>query len=217
MNKIQIPKLIAGLILLGLGLLTLLGCQPTPYTEEASIEVTLEPTPVLSDAEVATATETTSPTETPLATSETVKTQPTESAKPTPSVPSDTTIPESAAPDSSEPLIVYERSGGYAGLTDHWEIYANGRITNSNGQEWQADPADVAQLLTEIAAAEFFTLEASYIPKNACCDLFTYSITVTDGTQTFTTTTVEQAASAPDNLWTTLDLVQAFIMDNTVN
>ncbi len=223
MNITRTSKIFIGLVLLSIGLITLLGCQPTPTFEGEPVAVTLEPTPVLSNVETAVATETTSPTdiplptETPVATNDTAKTEPTKPSKSTPTITSDAAKPESIAPDTAEPAIIYERTGGYAGLTDHWEIFADGRITNSNGREWAVDSTDVTQLHNEITALGFFSLESRYIPKNECCDRFTYSITVTSSTQTFTITALEQAKAAPDSLWTTLDLVQTFIAENTAN
>lgn len=198
-----------------IGLITLIGCVPATGVESTAVP---ETTNVLATA---VATETIPPTEIPLPTDTPEIVSTTESAKMSPTDPPKLTeeAPKPTAPDSAEPAIIYERSGGFAGLTDRWQIYSDGRITYNNGNnrvmEWQAEPADVAQLHEEIVAADFFALESSYVPKNACCDLFTYSLTVTNGTQTLTTSTVDQEPSTPDNLWMTLEFVQTFIMDNT--
>ncbi len=232
MNQKRIITILTTLALFSIALFTLFGCQPT--TGEPAAESSTA-TPMLSTVEVAVTTATEAgalaeapqTTQAPTATTVVVETATqTEKMEPT-TAPSEATDaatteavkPESTAPDSATPIIVYERSGGYAGLTDRWEIYADGRITYDNGNnrvmEWQADPADVTQLHAEIIALDFFALESNYVPKNACCDLFTYSITVTDGTQTHTTTTVDQEPSTPDSFWVILDMVDTFIMANT--
>lgn len=221
MYKKQMTSLITASILFCVGLFTLISCQPTPYFEETPVEVTFVPTAVATKAnalaDAPKATETMAATSTPdnpaTPTTKMLPTAPPEATEPAPNA----AIPESEASKDSEPIMIYERTGGFAGLTEQWEIYADGRIANNNERAWQANPADVTELQADIIALDFFALEASYIPKTACCDRFSYTLTLTYGTQSHTTTTIEQTESAPDNLWAALDLVQTFLTETTAN
>lgn len=97
-------------------------------------------------------------------------------------------------------VITYQMSGGFAGITQQWAIYADGRITRSDGREWQITPAEVEQLLADIKAAGFFDLGDSYMSLNTCCDRFTYVITVNSDDQTKTVTTIDAAPNIPEGL-----------------
>jgi len=46
-----------------------------------------------------------------------------------------TPSPDKAAMEAeAEPMIVYERGGGIAGVSEKWSIYATGKITKQNGE-----------------------------------------------------------------------------------
>jgi len=97
-------------------------------------------------------------------------------------------------------VITYQMSGGFAGITQQWAIYADGRITRSDGREWQITPAEVEQLLADIKAAGFFDLADNYMPLNTCCDRFAYALTVNSDGQTKTVTTIDAAPNVPEGL-----------------
>lgn len=97
-------------------------------------------------------------------------------------------------------VITYQMSGGFAGKTQQWAIYADGRITRSDGREWQITPAEVEQLLADIKAAGFFELGDSYMPLNTCCDRITYTLTVKSDDQVKTVTTMDAAPNVPEEL-----------------
>ena len=127
-------------------------------------------------------------------------------------------VPEQESKSSAESedleedvVLVYKRSGGFAGLDEEFTIYANGRITSKDGREWWVEPEQVDLLLAELEQMGFFDLQPSYLPKNPCCDLFFYELSVYSGDQVWTVHTVDGAPGAPDSLWEMLDLVQMFL------
>ena len=56
-------------------------------------------------------------------------------------------------------------------------------------------------------AADFFNLDSEYLPEDQCCDRFVYVITITQGADTHTVTTID-AAEAPEGLF---DVIGVFL------
>jgi hypothetical protein len=115
---------------------------------------------------------------------------------------------ENMPPDA---VIVYQRSGGLAGRTEGWSIYTNGLVMSSDGKSGQVSPEEVADLLRQADAAGFFSWRDSYLPKNTCCDRFTYKLTVRMAGQTKTVTTIDAASEEPAELGTILDQVSRLV------
>lgn len=80
------------------------------------------------------------------------------------------------APVADETVIRYERSGGIAGRTSSWTIYANGRVVDGAGVEAKADPAKLAALLA--VARNPKTLALSSPSGRGCPDCFKYAVTI---------------------------------------
>lgn len=110
-----------------------------------------------------------------------------------------------------EAVIIYERSGGLAGVSEQWSIYPDGRILAGDGREWQVEPEQVKQLIGEIEASGFFDLSGQYMPRNPCCDRFTYSLVVRNGDKINRVTTIDAAPDVPGSLWEALGAVRSFI------
>ena len=135
-------------------------------------------------------------------------------------VPTPTTSTESEAPkgesdmaekDDSEALIIYRRSGGFAGVEEEWRIYADGRIEGPEGSQ-QGDPAQVQALLAQMTTSDFNSLADSYVPLDNCCDRFTYAITLQleDGTKTVQTT--DDIPDQPEQLTQILDSLNNLLL-----
>jgi hypothetical protein len=152
------------------------------------------------------------------------------SSLPTPAVPEVTVTPSAGTSVSSrteaespvpgklteaggEAAIVYRRSGGFAGVSEQWIIYADGRITAGNGRQWQVKPERVEQILDDIQALGFFEMKGRYMPLNTCCDRFTYEITVRRGGVVHTVVTMDAAPDAPVALWQILEKVSSLLVD----
>ena len=97
-------------------------------------------------------------------------------------------------------IIIYGRSGGFAGLQQEWTIHANGQIDLPDGSQKQVDAAQVQALFDTVTTANFQSLNESYMPKNTCCDLFTYTVTVQAGNERQTITMMDEAPNVPAEL-----------------
>jgi hypothetical protein len=111
-------------------------------------------------------------------------------------------------------VIIYQRSGGFAGVHEQWTVYPDGRITASDGREWQVAPERVDQLLADIEALGFFEMSGRYMPLNTCCDRFTYEITVRSGDRVHTVTTIDAAPNTPAELWRVIDEISRLVTDS---
>lgn len=136
---------------------------------------------------------------------------PTEIIIPTDVPPGTETRNASEPSDLSDTVIVYNRSGGFAGLQQEWTIYSDGRIILPDGSQKQIDPTQVQAVFDAIATANFQSLKASYVPKDTCCDRFTHVITVQTGGETHTVTTVDQAPDEPVELAAVLEAINELI------
>jgi hypothetical protein len=112
--------------------------------------------------------------------------------------------PVSSEAVTEEPVITFSRSGGFAGLNQTFLIYADGRIVGANGEVRQVSPEQVVAVLQQIEAAGFFELDASYLPRDICCDRFSYEITVQTPTQSRSVVTMDGVENQPDGLTMTL-------------
>ncbi len=118
--------------------------------------------------------------------------------------------PATPTAETAEEIIIFARSGGYAGLNEEWTIYSDGRVINQTGAVWQTTPQAVTQLQTDIINSGFLELEENYLPKDPCCDRFTYTLTLIVAGETYQTTTIDATPTTPDAFWNSLGSVQDF-------
>lgn len=121
---------------------------------------------------------------------------------PAPTRPLPTATPAPVAPPSrgapaDGASIVYVRSGGIAGATLKWSIYADGRVITDKGEERRVDPAKVADALSRIEALKVFDLDGAGAPGPGCPDCFKYTVTVSIGGKTATFSTFDAAPNTP--------------------
>lgn len=114
---------------------------------------------------------------------------------------------------SEETVIVYGRSGGFAGLQQEWTIHADGQINFPDGSQKQADPEQLLTVFDAVQAANFSSLNAAYLPEDTCCDLFTYTVTVQTGSETHTITMMDNAPNVPDGLTAVFQSIDALIQN----
>jgi hypothetical protein len=106
--------------------------------------------------------------------------------------PTATQAPAAVTP-TVEPLVVaaLEKSGGLAGISTQLVVWDDGRLELSGGRPGQelrtgqATPKQVAALQAIVDSPEFQALNDQYMPKDTCCDLFTYVLSA--GPRTITT------------------------------
>ena len=114
------------------------------------------------------------------------------------------TVPENA-------VIVYSKEGGFAGITETWTIYADGRILGNEGQNLEVPPQVVDGIVSLAGGAGFFDLKNNYLPENTCCDFFIYTLTVRNCEQAHTVVTMDDAPGTPEELWQILEAVQILL------
>jgi hypothetical protein len=172
---------------------------PTPPAETtlaAPVQVSATPTPMAQATPSTAGQISPRPTPTPVTASPGSTAESPATSQPAAEQPA----PDRPAKITGEAMIIYRRSGGFAGVDEQWTIYPDGRITANDGGEWQVTVAQVEQLLRDIEALGFFDLDSRYMPFDTCCDRFTYEITVRSGDRVHTVTTIDAAPNTPPEL-----------------
>lgn len=88
-------------------------------------------------------------------------------------------------------------TGGIAGVDETWSLAADRIITGPAGETGTMSDAGLEAVREAMAAADFFALDAEYLPADTCCDRFTYVISLSDGSRTHTITTLDDAGAPP--------------------
>ncbi len=99
--------------------------------------------------------------------------------------------------DIGDAVIVYRRSGGFAGISEQWRIYPDGKIVNGDGRGFRVPEERVKELLLTIEALGFFEMPDSLGPLDACCDRFIHEITVRRGDEVKKVATVDADPMLP--------------------
>jgi hypothetical protein len=138
---------------------------------------------------------------------------------PTPA-PAGEATPSKGSGESKGLLLVYERSGGLAGVQQVYEIYADGRVVAKDDRQsanatMQADAESVKELIMAIERAGFFDLKESYLPLNKCCDRMTYRITIYRNGEAKTVTTMDGVENPPEALVQVQAALAAFLQKAT--
>lgn len=121
--------------------------------------------------------------------------------------------PEVTVPPGA--IIVFQRSGGIAGLDENWIIYSEGRLVSAEGKEWQVDPREIAILASGIEELGFLDLRDSYLEWNSCCDRFSYTLTLKTAGSKKTVTWIDANPEIPVNLLAIQERIQGFIQDRS--
>jgi len=116
-----------------------------------------------------------------------------------------------------EPVIVFQRSGGFAGVTEEWSIYADGKIAKKDGKELTVASAQVTALLAAIDTAGFYEMKAGPGAggPTSCKDCFTYQLTVTSNKKSNTITVQEGAKDIPEAFWNILKQITDLTASDT--
>jgi hypothetical protein len=76
--------------------------------------------------------------------------------------------------------IKFERFGGFAGVHEKYEIYQDGRISDSKGRITRVPLARVESLIHRIRALDIPNSRRIDLPAEMCSDCFHYRITMRD-------------------------------------
>lgn len=126
-----------------------------------------------------------------------------QSANPTPVTPS--------KGGGNEAVIVYERSGGFTGQTDSYQVYADGRIVSGKGDERSVTPEEVEEALGAIEKAGFFDDQEPVSPKGTCNDCYTYTIQANYEGKSHSMTVVDNG-QLPEDVWQVINAVEALVI-----
>lgn len=117
------------------------------------------------------------------------------------------------APASPDSTIIFERSGGIAGLHDKLTIDRDGGagLIRRNGEvRFQVDPRQHRKIRSALAAASFSKLKGDNLPERPQPDSFRYSVTYQGHTVVATDSTV------PSDLRPALGLLQEVVDSHRV-
>jgi hypothetical protein len=134
------------------------------------------------------------PTQAPEATA--APAQPTSLPAPTAPSKGNTGAPQPAG--AKDIVVIYQRSGGIAGIDETLTVYADGKLQLSSrgkAKEAQVAPADLSKLQELLASPEFAALEPRYPASGA--DLITYTVTVPAAGKGHTVVTMDAAKNPP--------------------
>lgn len=95
-------------------------------------------------------------------------------------------------------VIIYEREGGFAGISQEWVIHPDGTIDGPGEQAMVVPSEDVAELLTYSTDLELESLATGSATPDACCDQFTYTLTLVVGEQEWSMSTTDTATQSPE-------------------
>jgi hypothetical protein len=116
-------------------------------------------------------------------------------------------VPENA-------VIVFQKTGGFAGVNETSVIYVDGLIENDKSESYQATPDVVEGLVTTAEGIGFFDLKNNYVPEGYCCDFFNYSLTIRDCEKVHTVMTADAVPDSPIELQELVTTIQSLV-DNT--
>ena len=129
--------------------------------------------------------------------------------------PGSTARPQGLSPLASSPLptaewsmsgngamMIFERSGGIAGIQETWHFYGDGRVVREERRKGTREHVSLSadavnDAVRRIVEGGFMGLAEEYMPANPCCDRFTYRLTVVYEGTAKTVTTMDGAEQPP--------------------
>ena len=114
-------------------------------------------------------------------------------------------------------LVIYERSGGLAGLRDHLTIYSDGHCELQRKGvelEFTLETDEVERLTDIIEEANIPALKGSYLPGSTGADLFEYAVSYQPETGKMHTVRATNGA-VPDALQPVLHELNRIITSNS--
>lgn len=98
------------------------------------------------------------------------------------------------------PVIQFERTGGFAGIAQSFKIYEDGRVVNIAGRTQRISPKTVAAFRRRLEAIDPSADSAFKDPKNLCFDCFHYRIAIAGSYGVRSFDLVEPALTSAGNL-----------------
>ena len=127
-----------------------------------------------------------------------------------------TEIPSASKIEVGDAIIVYQRSGGFAGVDEQWSLYADGRISDNKGNQKVVEGAQITALIDELKTAGVLEMKDSMGSgiSNACKDCFTYTITVNIDGKTKKIITQDNTKGVPEAFWNVIKKLNNLVTEN---
>ena len=125
--------------------------------------------------------------------------------------------PDQNTPAAGEAVVVFERSGGFAGVNDQWTIFSDGKIVKDSGETATISTDQLSALLSAVDAAGFYDMKPGSSLGNAsnCKDCFTYTLTITNNGQTNTISAQDGSKNLPDAFWSLIQQINTLVSPTT--
>ncbi|MDA8216874.1 MAG: hypothetical protein M0Z94_04575 [Dehalococcoidales bacterium] len=132
------------------------------------------------------------------------------------SLPTATTAPTAisaaqSTPTAADPVIIYQRSGGFAAKTVERTVYPDGRVVAADGTEQKVPATKVSDLVAQLEEEGFFKLEHTYGMDSQCRDCYQYDITVRSGDMLKQVQAVGEAQEIPDSAREMIGQIEALL------
>lgn len=115
-------------------------------------------------------------------------------------------------------VMLYQKSGGFAGVNESWWVYKDGRLRDQAGNEWQLPAQEVETLLANSKQAGLIQTSINYLPEDFCCDQFVYGLIVRqDDGNIYQVTTADGLESTPQELFQLLEQISIMIANRSEN
>lgn len=95
-------------------------------------------------------------------------------------------------------IIIYEREGGFAGMSQEWVIHLDGTIDAPGEQQLTVPPEEVMALVETSIDSEIESLAPDAATPDACCDQFTYTLTFVAGDQEWSLIMTDTSEQPPE-------------------
>jgi len=108
-------------------------------------------------------------------------------------------------------VLVYKRSGGFAGVDESWTVYEDGRVVDASGKESTVSISELADVIAQAQQAGFFDQRLAVDRKSACADCFTYELEMSVDGQRNKVAFKDAQQDVPDAIWRLLASVQGLV------
>jgi hypothetical protein len=107
-------------------------------------------------------------------------------------------------------VIVYTREGGIAGISQEWVIHSDGTIDGPGDQQSTVAPEEVMDVIEMGVESDVVELAQDMATPDACCDQFTYTLTVISGDEEWSVVTTD-TTEEPEEVLVLFSMVQTLI------
>jgi hypothetical protein len=114
---------------------------------------------------------------------------------------------------TGEAVIIYQRSGGFAGISESWAFYPDGRVISNDGSEFRLSAEQISLLLTEIEDLGFFEMSGSSSLFSDCRDCFNHQVSVRSGDRVNKINITDGATDSADKIWEVVKLISDTLND----